>query len=350
MYPLDFPLRVLRRRAKAGEWVLDPFCGRGTTNFAARILGLSTVGIDCSPIAVAISAAKLASVTSAELVAAAQAVLWAGGDNRTEIPEGEFWRWAFHERTLQNICRLRSVIGREPKDIVQVVLRAIILGSLHGPKRKGPPAYLSNQAPRTFAPKPDYAVRFWRSRNLQPEEVDVLSVIRRRAEYYLSFLPGSVDGQIRQGDSRDPGVFGEGARFSWVITSPPYLGMRTYIPDQWLRNWFVGGPPHVPYRHPAAEVSHHTREAFVEQLRAVWGHVAQRCLPPARLVCRFGGINDRKADPLIIIRESLAGSHWRLSAVRPAGTAFDGRRQAAQFGERGRSQPRREYDVYAVLY
>jgi hypothetical protein len=53
MYPLDFPLRVLANRIRPQEWVLDPFCGRGTTNFAARLVGLSSVGIDSSPIAVA---------------------------------------------------------------------------------------------------------------------------------------------------------------------------------------------------------------------------------------------------------------------------------------------------------
>jgi hypothetical protein len=38
MVPLEFPWRALAA-ADAGEWVLDPFCGRGTTLFAARKLG-----------------------------------------------------------------------------------------------------------------------------------------------------------------------------------------------------------------------------------------------------------------------------------------------------------------------
>ena len=40
MFPLTFPLAVRHRRARCGEWVLDPFCGRGTTNYAARLVGL----------------------------------------------------------------------------------------------------------------------------------------------------------------------------------------------------------------------------------------------------------------------------------------------------------------------
>jgi hypothetical protein len=34
---------------------------------------------------------------------------------------------------------------------------------------------------------------------------------------------------------------------SRIVTSPPYYGMRTYLPDQWIRNWFLGGPPEVDY-------------------------------------------------------------------------------------------------------
>src|SRR6266705_1167133 len=62
MFPLDFPMRVLSRVDRPGGWVLDPFCGRGTTNFAARVLGLPNVGFDSNPVAIAIAAAKLTTV------------------------------------------------------------------------------------------------------------------------------------------------------------------------------------------------------------------------------------------------------------------------------------------------
>src|SRR5713101_9964538 len=39
MFPLAFPLGVLSRRSQPKQWVLDPFCGRGTTTFGARLLG-----------------------------------------------------------------------------------------------------------------------------------------------------------------------------------------------------------------------------------------------------------------------------------------------------------------------
>jgi hypothetical protein len=75
MYPLDLPLRVLANRTYPQEWLLDPFCGRGTTNFAARLVGLSSVGIDSNPIAVAIAMAKFLRVPADAVVAAAEAAL-----------------------------------------------------------------------------------------------------------------------------------------------------------------------------------------------------------------------------------------------------------------------------------
>src|SRR3954467_9935143 len=88
MFPLEFPLRILRRRAAPGEWVLDPFCGRGTTNYAARLLGLPSVGIDSSPVAAALAAAKLPNAGPAEIEAAAAQVLDEVPEPQ-EVPSGE---------------------------------------------------------------------------------------------------------------------------------------------------------------------------------------------------------------------------------------------------------------------
>src|SRR5687768_8325563 len=70
MFPLEFPLQFLGD-APSGKWVLDPFCGRGTTLFAARALGLNAVGIDANPVAAAIAAAKVARVNATSVEALA---------------------------------------------------------------------------------------------------------------------------------------------------------------------------------------------------------------------------------------------------------------------------------------
>src|SRR5690242_19476764 len=49
MFPVEFPLGILKRHREA-KVVADPFCGRGTTLYAARVRGVRAYGIDCSPV------------------------------------------------------------------------------------------------------------------------------------------------------------------------------------------------------------------------------------------------------------------------------------------------------------
>ena len=250
MFPLEFPLAILTRHGRPADSVLDPFCGRGTTLYAARLREMTACGLDSNPVAVAISQAKLANVAPLVIVRAAAGILRKSVES-IEVPEGEFWSLAFAPAVLEDLCRLRQDLLTDCRSDARRALRGIILGALHGPLTKTAHSYFSNQCPRTFAPKPRYAVRFWKARKLAPPRVDVLEVIRRRADrFYGEELTAGI-GLAAAGDSRDAEAFEkvrQSAGFSWLITSPPYYGMRTYVPDQWLRNWFLGERPRSPTR------------------------------------------------------------------------------------------------------
>jgi hypothetical protein len=123
--------------------------------------------------------------------------------------------------------------------------------------------------------------------------------------------------------------------------------MRTYRPDQWLRNWFLGGSETVDYTH-AGQIVHSSPDRFAADLCAVWRNAASVCTSSAEMVIRFGGISDRRANPINIIKSSLAGSGWRITTIVHAGTASEGKRQADAF-LRKRSRPMTEYDVWAKI-
>jgi hypothetical protein len=135
---------------------------------------------------------------------------------------------------------------------------------------------------------------------------------------------------------------------SLVVTSPPYYGMRTYLPDQWLRSWFLGGPEHVDYGSANGEMTHGSPQQFSDQLRDVWRGLARAATAEAKMVIRFGGIHDRQAEPTEILKESLRDSRWRLVTRTSAGDADRGKRQARQFIRKGRA-PKQEYDFHAQL-
>src|SRR5213596_1669426 len=109
-------------------------------------------------------------------------------------------------------------------------------------------------------------------------------------------------GRVIHGDSRSVAL-GRYGGFDWVITSPPYYGMRTYVPDQWLRNWFVGGTAEVDYSMDG-QLAHNSKDTFALGLEKVWMNCANVARRGCRMVIRFGAINDRKIDPLAILKES----------------------------------------------
>src|SRR5262249_11467719 len=138
-------------------------------------------------------------------------------------------------------------------------------------------------------------------------------------------------------------------KFDLVLTSPPYLGMRTYWPDQWLRNWFLGGPPFVEYARQD-QITSQEQEKFTNDLAEVWKESARVCRPRARLVARVGALPSYSSDPAALIKESIrrADSGWTAQTIVPAGSAPDGRRQADQFRAR-QTDSIAEIDIHCRL-
>jgi hypothetical protein len=350
MFPLAFPHSILKRHAVAGQTVCDPFCGRGTTVLAARMLNLKAIGIDSNPLAAALTEAKLAHTTPQAIVEAMKSILEEVESPRSR-PRGEFWTSAFHGDVLDVLCRLRQGLIENCATPARRALRAIILGALHGPKTKrfSTSSYFSNQCPRTYAPKPDYAVQFWRKRRMHARRVNVERIVSVRAErYYAGSAPLHRGGHAVKADVRQAGALGAfRGTIDWIITSPPYYGMRTYAPDQWLRLWFLGGPTRPNYVE-SEQLTHGSPEAFAQDLRSVWKNLANRASHKCKLVIRFGAINDRKLDPVELMRTSLRDSGWRIATIHAADRAPVGRRQSEHFGTR--SEVLDEFDVWAARW
>jgi hypothetical protein len=347
MFPLSFPYSVLSSRAKRGAWLIDPFCGRGTTNFAGRILGLPSIGVDSNPVAIALTTSKMTNSTPGQIVAAAKQIL-EEVETPKHVPMGEYWEWAFHRSVLLEICRIREGLLKDCSSDSRKALLGIVLGALHGPLAKGKPSYFSNQCIRTFSPKPGYSVKFWKDRGLLPRRVDLLEIIKDRANrYYSANLPHG-HGMAIVGDSTDMDVFtgfGMRKRIKWIVTSPPYFGMNTYIQDQWLRNWFVGGEPKVNYSN-SKQIRTEDPQEFALELHKVWRNIGLISAPGARMVIRFGSLNTRKGHPKEIIASSFRQSDWRIQTIITAGAASKGRRQASYFAS-SVSEAKEEIDVWA---
>lgn len=347
MFPLEFPYNALGS-ANKGDWVLDPFCGRGTTNYAARLRGIPSIGLDANPVAAAVSRSKFIKIKPEGIIKACRSILDENRDPES-IPEGEFWDLCYHPKTLRQITQIREALLDNCHSRGRTALLAIMLGILHGPRTKGQPSYLSNQMPRTYSTKPGPAIKFWKKRGDCPAYVNVLDLVQRRTTYVYSDTPPAVNGGAYCFDSRRKFSKIGSRKFQWVITSPPYYAMRSYVPDQWLRYWFVGGPSDVAYDHERL-IRHTSLNDFIADLARVWKNVAFVCDSGAHMVIRFGTLPSREVEPASIITESIqrADCGWHISSITPAGNAGKGKRQSDQFLQET-SNPCEEIDLHAVL-
>lgn len=352
MFPLEFPMKLLGDLNRNAV-VLDVFCGRGTTNYAARVKGLTSYGLDVSPVATAIAKAKLSSATADSVKILLDKILTDFKPKR--LPTGDFWELCFHQETLKQICAVREGLLSLSESDTSVTLRALMLGCLHGPRNhnKKNASYFSNQMPRTFSAKPDYAVSYWKRNRLKPWKIDIRKVLLKKSKiaiasnYYAPVSPGNIFNE----DSANidfQKLFSD--KVNIVITSPPYYGMRTYDQDQWLRNWFLGGPSKVDYSY-SSSISHSSPEDFSKSLAKVWSNIYQVAADDLKMVIRFGALRSRNIDTEAILENSLTESckEWKIYYRREVGTSNNGRRQAYLMGKASSSKPVDEKDYFVRL-
>lgn len=349
MFPLEYPFRILKKHRKELPIVLDPFCGRGTTIYAARELGLISWGVDVSPIAVAIAQAKLATATLGDVLELAEKLIVKEPKN---LPNTDFFKAAYAEQTLRELCALREgLLNIQRESDASIILRATALGCLHGPLSKTVigAGYFSNQMPRTFAPKPGYSVIFWKKQGLEAPKVNVLDVLHRKLSRIVNLDNQSTGkpNQIICADSRLKRVYKQiPNNFSLVITSPPYYGMRTYIQDQWLRMWFLGGPETVTYEKNSQLVSG-GEDSFIKSLASVWRNIYSSRADKLDLYIRFGSLPSNNSDAKHLLKASFEESGgWKVVSVRNANSAHAGFRQADQMIKG--SQAADEYDFHII--
>lgn len=155
----------------------------------------------------------------------------------------------FHERTLNQICRLRDYLVERraagAADAVDRWIQMVALNRLTGHSRGFFSVYTlpPNQAASIERQRKNNA-----RRNQIPEYRDVADLILRKTRRLLRDLP-------RQGPTgRSRGFLQQavGEPFAWdgrpvslAITSPPFLNVVDYKGDNWMRCWFAGIDPDV---------------------------------------------------------------------------------------------------------
>jgi hypothetical protein len=183
------------------------------------------------------------------------------------------------------------------------MLAALTLGVLHGESQTSS-SYLSNQMPRTISTKPDYSVRFWKRHRYTAPERDVFTLLRDGVKYRYVSSPPTGSATIVCGDMRELPRQPLLARRSVhaVITSPPYLNVTNFEEDQWLRLWFLGGPPAPTRGRISNDDRHYGLDSYWQLIADTWRMLGHVMAADSNVVMRVGmkGVEpERIADGLL---------------------------------------------------
>ncbi len=291
MFPESFVETWLERVSKPGDYVLDPFCGRGTTPFQALLMGRKAIACDVNPVAYCVTRAKtnipsLAAVKRRITVLERQFQQGEWEKERRALPK--FFKAAYAASTLRQILYLRQKLEwRRTK--TDCMLAALLLGSLHGESNKSP-SYLSNQMPHTISTKPEYSIRFWEKNGDIPPKRDTFALLRTMARFRYQSSPPEGTAEVFRSDMRDlPGRISTISKsIRCVVTSPPYLDVTNFEEDQWLRLWFLGGSPFVRAGQFSRDDRHSNADAYWRFIADMWRVLGRVLGPKAQIVVRLG--------------------------------------------------------------
>jgi DNA methylase len=295
MFPERFVREKVERFSGRGEWVLDPFSGRGTTVLESRLAGHRAAASDINPVAYCLSRAK-AEIPTLDMVTARIDTLesdfqrngHAGEAARASDALPAFFRRSFYHTTLRELMFLRQTLAWQT-DSVDCFVAALVLGSLHGEMDRSP-SYFGNQMPRTNSLKPEYSLRYWRERGLFPKKRNVFGILRGRAIMRLADLPTLENGLGRLSDARQGAqVFPEIAgQVALLVSSPPYLDVTNFEEDQWLRLWFLGGDPWPTRGKVSKDDRHSTPAGYWRFLSEAWQGIRPLLKRDSVIVVRVG--------------------------------------------------------------
>jgi hypothetical protein len=352
MFPESFVRRHLLSWSEPKDLILDPFSGRGTTALEALLNGRRAIGCDINPVAACISRAKTNPPkydALRERISELEHDFLASGLAESSLVSNEFFEACFHQETLNELLFLRDRL-RWRTESTDCFISALVLGSLHGESHRT--AFcLSNRMPRTISTKPEYSVRWWRRNQCTAPRRKTFEVISSMAAYRFASPPPDLVGHVIESDVRQAGErFREyQGQVRLVITSPPYIDITNYREDQWLRLWFLGGPPRPEATHRNSDDRYRRAPDYWNFLEDAWRGIEPLLARSCQVIIRIGGTRlsrDELSRGLLSTFEASLGRAVRLAETHTSDIVQGQRRS---FASRGTDSTQTEHDFRFVF-
>ena len=309
MFPIRFADAVIKEHTVAGDTVLDPFAGRGTTIFSASELGRRGYGVEISPVGWVYAKAKLGPAPLEQVAERLKEIADAGGEYARQAQSlPKFFKKCFSPSIRRFLLAARDGLDWR-RCACDRTLMAILLVYLHGKEGQA----LSNQMRQTKAMSPRYAIKWWAENGTKPPDIDAVEFMQRRIRWRYAKGVVEADGsRVYLGNSITllPQLAQrmrewETPKAKLLLTSPPYFGVTNYHYDQWLRLWLLGfetdayvsrGPYQGRFTHPVA---------YRSLLKGVFCRAAKLVADDAVVYVRTGKDPFTKRATLDAVREAF---------------------------------------------
>ncbi len=243
MFPVEFAFDVVSNYSEKGDYILDPFAGRGSSIYAGAVLGRHSLGIEINPVGWLYSKVKLNPAKKEDVICRLREIYDKRNFYSRRIEKmPAFYRMCFCDEVLKFLLAAQNFLDWKNDDI-DSTLMAIILAALQGKRGEG----LSNQMPMTKSLAITYSMNWWKNKGLEnPPLINPCDLLTKKIEWrYAKGLPViSGDNKVAFGDSteilKEINETKTEKKYSLLFTSPPYCGITDYHIDQWLRLWLLG--------------------------------------------------------------------------------------------------------------
>lgn len=216
---------------KQGNWILDPFCGSGTTLLACRQKGISSIGLDVLPISVFASNVKTGDYDAGELKKTAKGIIKTKFQKpRISSRMPSIVKRAFNKYALEDVIFFRNEIQRiEDQRAKDFFLLALM-----------------NAAMKVSYAWKDGAVIKVRKKNTPPLRPFFRRTMQNMIKDIEKFEKLPCETVVHQEDARITNL--DDDSIDAVITSPPYLNQIDYMKVYAIENFILGGFPEPPLR------------------------------------------------------------------------------------------------------
>lgn len=240
----QLPRFFINRLTKEGDFIYDPFLGRGTTIIEAGLLNRKVIGNDINPLSIILSEPRFLIPDYNELKEYLQSIP-VYKNLRAEIDLSMF----YHKDTEGEIVSLKNyLLEKSYSDSLNKLdkwIRMISTNRLTGHSKGFFSVYTM---PPNQAVSSERQIRINKKYNQRPDYRNVKEIILSKTKSLIKDITPLE--KIRLADVNKTAVFlNTDARLTKIIpdnfvqltvTSPPFLDVVQYAQDNWLRCWFNG--------------------------------------------------------------------------------------------------------------